>query len=314
MRGGIKAKSKLDRGSDFIIAFPVRVAPELSAVAGGPGETVAGAESLAGKSYLLLDDIPENTFILSQILKRHKMMATESNNGVLALETYKSNPSHFDGVITDLRMPMMSGQSFITEVRKFERETKIAHAVPILVMTAENSGEEKRLCLTQYGANDFLLKPVKLRDLIESLIKLHNRDREKSRQRKKRVLIVDDDVISSKFTATVLERDGHVCVNAFSVDEGLKELDREGNRNGCEPEYDVVILDNLLGDGTGMDFLRSAQKLFGEKLWTLPKVISISGNNVEDQRKLYEVDMCRIEGYLQKPARKQDLLAMIQIA
>ncbi len=306
MHGDIRVKSKLGGGSNFIVGFPARVAPEVAAVSlGGEEVAVVNADVLAGKSYMLLDDIPENTFILEQILRKYNVQISSYQDGALALDSYRSNPSGFDGVITDLRMPLMSGQAFIAELRRFERDAGIASPIPILVMTAENSGEEKRLCLTQYGANDFLLKPVKLRDLIVALAKFHsqNSGTRNARIRRKRVLIIDDEVVGSKFMAAILADEGHVCVNAFSVVEGLSKL--------SSGTFDVIVLDNLLGDGTGVDFLRKAQIARGSG----PKVISVSGNSVEEQKRTYDEaeGAFRIEGYLQKPVRKQDLLGMVRI-
>lgn len=298
MQGDVRVKSKPNRGSNFIFAFPVQVAPELAAVT-GLGESVAGTEGLAGKSYLLLDDVPESTFILSQILKKYGIRSVETHSGHRALELFKATPTAFDGVITDLRMPEMSGQTFIVELRRFERETKQPRAVPILVMSAESSTEEKRLCLTQHGANDFLLKPAKLRDLISTLVKLHSA--RSAARTPRRILIIDDDVISARFMSAVLGKEGNVCTTASSVAAGLQLLRGES-------VFDVVILDNLLGDGTGADFMRAAGPA-AEGL----KVISVSGNPVEEQRTMYETNGVRIDGFLQKPARRADLLAMVQM-
>ncbi len=284
-----------------MVAFPVRVAPEVAPVsAAGGEEAIVGAETLAGRSYLLLDDIAENTFIMEQVLKKYHVKTTSYQDGRLALEVYRHAPSSVDGIITDLRMPDMSGQTFIAEIRKLEREAHAGVAVPILVVTGENSGEEKRLCLAQ-EATDFLLKPVKLRELVLALVKFHSAPLD-TKEKAKRILVVDDDATGSRFISAVLIRGGHSCTNVFSIRDGLKEL--------LATRFDVVILDNLLGDGTGADFLRLATAQ--RRPW-LPKVISISGNPVDEQRLMYDDEAMKVEGYLQKPVRKQDLLGMVKI-
>ncbi len=308
MQGDVRVKSKPGRGSDFIVAFPARVSKEVEALAAASNEGIPGADALQGKTYLLLDDVAENTFIMSESLKRYGIRSVERQNGMDALDTYKDKPAAFSGIITDLRMPLMSGQTFIQEVRKFERGANIP-PVPIVVMSAEAAMEERRLCLTQYGANEYLLKPVKLRELVGALVRANSSGDQsaKSRGRKKRVLIVDDDVIGSRFTLATLERAGHRCTQAFSVNEGLKRI--------CEESevYNVVILDNLLGDGTGLDFVRRLRSGEEASSRSKAKVISISGNDVETQRRMYETEMGVIDGYLQKPVRKQELLGLIQI-
>ncbi len=302
MRGDIRVKSKLGRGSNFIVAFPVRVAEEVAAMANVNDGEVAGAEVLRDKTYLLLDDIAENTFIVAASLRRYGISSTIRQNGMDALEAYKSAPHPFDGIITDLRMPLMSGQTFIQEIRRLEHESGKSTRVPIMVMTAESATEEKRLCLTQYGATEYLLKPMKLRDLVSVLVRVHSSS--ENRKRPRNVLIIDDDAVGSKFLMVSLAKVGHKCAQAFSVAEGVRMLSRD--------QYDVVILDNLLGDGTGLDFMRTCERMLaGADGKRRTRVISVSGNDVAEQKRMYE--SVAVDGFLQKPVRKQDVLGLIQV-
>ena len=123
------------------------------------------------------------------------------------------NGRKIDIIITDLRMPVMSGQTFILEVRKYEEHNK-KPKTPIIVVTAESSTEEKKLCLTKYGANEYLIKPIKYQDLVSVISKVFSTI---SKERCKRVLIVDDDAISSRFLAAVLAKEGHKCVSKYSI-------------------------------------------------------------------------------------------------
>lgn len=314
MQGDIRVKSKPSRGSDFIVAFPVRVAQEVAAVA-SPDDAEAGeipgADVLRGKSCLLLDDVPENTFIVGEALKRYGIRPTPMQSGIAALAIIKAQSDAFDCIVTDLRMPEMSGQTFIQEVRALERTMK-RKRVPIVVMTAESAVDEKRLCLTQYGANEFLLKPVKLRDLVSVLVRIHSASLGDTRRTaKKSILILDDDAMASRFMMSTLARAGHTCDHAVSVSEGVRMLRKH--------QYDVVILDSLLGDGTGLDFLRlAAEETRDQEVQSKMKVISVSGNAVEEQRRMYEAkggnnNKFRVDGFLQKPVKKQDVLGLVQI-
>ncbi len=303
MKGDIRVTSKPDRGSNFIIAFPVAVAREIDSIV-NTNDEVKDVGALSGKSYLLLDDIPENTFILASTLKKYGVKSTACQSGLQALELYTKSPGSFDCIITDLRMPLMSGQAFIVAIRKFEHE-KERSPVPILVLSAESSTEEKRLCMTQYGADQFLLKPVKLRDLVSALAVMHSGKGRRVLSR--RILVVDDDVIGAQFMSTVLTRGGHSCMLAHGIAEAVGELEKNQ-----EHPFDVIMLDSLLGDGTGADFLRSLVNLVSErKVRKTPKVISVSGNTVTEQARLYSG--YSVDGFIQKPARKQDVLEMVQI-
>lgn len=211
MEGDIKVKSKLKKGSNFIIAFPATVGIEIPAFQDTPedGKYELPIQTLNG---LLLDDIPENTFIMRELLVKHGMQAVCVNDGEKALELCLAE--HFDFVVTDLRMPRMSGQTFISELRRHERAAK-RRPVPIVVVTAENSVEEKRLCLSQYGANEYLLKPIKQVQLLEAIA----RSRVAQQLRHKHIFLVEDDVISAQVLSTFLRRAGHTCTHVPTIAE-----------------------------------------------------------------------------------------------
>ena len=211
MDGDIKVKSKPLLGSNFILAFPAVVGDEVPALM-QTAEDVKHESLISSLTCLLLDDIPENTFIMREAFGRYGIHSTCANEGKQALELCRTQ--RFDFVVTDLRMPGMSGQTFILELRQYERQVG-RPPVPILVVTGENSPDEKRLCLTEYGANEFLVKPIKQKELLEAVV----RSRNTALQRPKRLLLVDDDLVSSQVLATYLRRAAHSAVFARSVTE-----------------------------------------------------------------------------------------------
>ena len=186
------------RGSTFTIKFPAKTSPEKELFSGSI-ENLTGFSFLQGKStfhftgrkYLILDDVEENTFMVAHILSKNGALPIPCNKAELAIEVFRDT-ADLDGVITDLRMPEISGQEFIMAVRKIEREEN-RRPVPIVVLTAESDPEERMLCLGKYGANKFLLKPIKLYDLMVSLCKIDAEGEKK----KLRVMIVDDEATST---------------------------------------------------------------------------------------------------------------------
>ena len=301
MDGEISVKSKKGRGSNFILAFPANISEEISPFA-GVQEEVDKQYQFEGKTFLLLDDVPDNCFLMKEVLSRHGINSIIASNGVDALEIYKENPKKIDMIITDLRMPVMSGQTFIIEIRKYETETKLAK-VPVIIVTAENSIEERKLCLAKYGADEYLIKPIKYNDIIHTIEKLYSG---KPREKVKSVLILDDEAIAAKFLSVLLVQNGYKCQVRNSVTEA-KQYFKE-----CGSECDIVLLDNLLGDGTGSDFIIFIDNLLKEKdIKFRPTIISISGNTIADQQEAYSGS--NVNGYLQKPIKKQDLLDLIAI-
>jgi PAS domain S-box-containing protein len=70
-----------------------------------------------------------------------------------ALEVFRANPTGFDAVVTDERMPGMSGCELIRELRALN------HAVPILLLSGYVGGAVSASAY-QAGANDILKKPL----------------------------------------------------------------------------------------------------------------------------------------------------------
>lgn len=69
----------------------------------------------------------------------------------------------FDMVITDIRMPFMSGTQFIKELRK------CGFTKPILVLSGYDDFEYVREAFVN-GANDYMLKPVAIQELEKKLL------------------------------------------------------------------------------------------------------------------------------------------------
>ena len=67
-----------------------------------------------------------------------------------------------------------------------------------------------------------------------------------------RILIVDDEPHMRKILATNLRQDGHVVLQAGGVEEARQQL--------ASAEIDVVITDQKMPDGSGLDVLRLAQQ------------------------------------------------------
>ncbi|MBU6154450.1 MAG: sigma-54 dependent transcriptional regulator, partial [Bdellovibrionales bacterium] len=125
-------------------------------------------------TILLVDDDPESLGSTGKILRfsGHDVVAVDS--GAAALDALRIRRP--DLVITDVRMPGMSGFEFV------ESYQKSGFSIPFIVMTA--FGEVKdAVWAMKMGAVDFLLKPFKRQALLDAidLLKLRiesNRGRE----------------------------------------------------------------------------------------------------------------------------------------
>ena len=81
-----------------------------------------------------------------------------------ALQTLENNPGKFSCILTDVRMPEMTGAEMILELRGDQRYANL----PIVVLTAYGTVDCLLDCLRN-GASGFLVKPPKRVDMIREL-------------------------------------------------------------------------------------------------------------------------------------------------
>lgn len=113
------------------------------------------------RNVIVLDDNKDINKILTNILLKEGYNVFPSFNAFDALKTFKEN--HIDCILTDLMLPIMSGEEFIQEIRKDSN-------VHIIIISAKTTNLDKLEGLKK-GADDYLFKPF-LEE--EVLIKLEN--------------------------------------------------------------------------------------------------------------------------------------------
>ncbi|MEO0258441.1 MAG: response regulator [candidate division WOR-3 bacterium] len=99
---------------------------------------------------LLVDDEEDILWGLSEELTRNKIEVDTATNGLEALEKIKKK--QYDFLVTDIRMPGLSGSELLIETKKIQPDIKV------IVMTAYGSDEVKQDVLTK-GAISYLEKP-----------------------------------------------------------------------------------------------------------------------------------------------------------
>lgn len=80
------------------------------------------------------------------------------------LKLLEADPNRFSCVVTDIRMPHISGKEMIEIIRSHDR---LRH-LPIIVLTAYGTVDTLVECL-QAGASGFLVKPPKKNDMLREL-------------------------------------------------------------------------------------------------------------------------------------------------
>ncbi len=115
------------------------------------------AETLVKGSILLVEDDEIMRVTLHDHLSGYGWKVDEVENGEAALEMIRENSYHL--VLSDIRMPGMDGSKLLAEVKEMAPETGV------ILMTAFGSSDDAVECLKK-GADDYLLKPFDMDDLV----------------------------------------------------------------------------------------------------------------------------------------------------
>ncbi len=115
---------------------------------------------------LAVDDDMINLKLLKSMLMKNRYVeeVVEAKNGADAIGALK-NGSDFDLVLLDIIMPVMGGIEMLRVLRADEN----LHQPPVIVLTTD---ETKKAEALEAGANGFLMKPVREKELSAKISQL----------------------------------------------------------------------------------------------------------------------------------------------
>jgi two-component system response regulator CpxR len=113
-------------------------------------------ETQTGKHILLIDDDAELAELLSEYLASENISLTSCLDGASGLA--KAFDDKFDLILLDVMMPVLNGFDVL-------KALGTSHKTPILMLTARGDDQDRILGL-ELGADDYLAKPFKHRELL----------------------------------------------------------------------------------------------------------------------------------------------------
>ena len=225
--GSVGVKSELGKGSEFFALLPLHAPLSLGAL-----EHVALGMNSGASAVLVVEDDARDRNLIIQALARagYGVEAVGSGGQAIAACAERS----FDAITLDLLLPDMTGLDVLHRIRTEgkNRET------PVVVVSVV----AERGILAGFSVQDYLVKPVNGRDLIQAF----NQARVPPRKGGK-ILIVDDDPAAQRLMAATLEDLGY---EIQATADGAEALAFTKNEQPL-----AVVLDLVMPNLDGLEFL-----------------------------------------------------------
>ncbi|KAH7084917.1 hypothetical protein BKA63DRAFT_5151 [Paraphoma chrysanthemicola] len=129
--------------------------------------------TLGASQVLIVDDNAINRSLLVAYMKKYNYAYQEAENGLQALEAYRSNPAKFKILLMDMSMPIMDGMTSTRAIREYEHENNIKRC-RIVALTGLASASARLEALNS-GVDHFMTKPLNFRALGALLKREDNR-------------------------------------------------------------------------------------------------------------------------------------------
>ena len=168
MEGTISVQSEYGKGSEFTVVVPQKIiVEEAKEEVTTPDVELKDVFSAAGAKILVVDDNLLNLSVAEGLLEPLKMQVETATSGEKAISMLEQSPD-YHMIFMDHMMPEMDGIEATKRIRKLEGE--YYKNVPIIAFSANAIGEVRDMFI-QNGMNDFLSKPIEMKQMENMLRK-----------------------------------------------------------------------------------------------------------------------------------------------
>ena len=116
---------------------------------------------------LVVDDDTDIVQVLKMGLLKNRFLVDAFTNPEEALQSFKSNAESYSLLLSDMRMPALSGIQLAKKVKEINPNVKV-----VLMTAFEIRDEEFSKVFPSSRVDGFLQKPITIRDLINKILSL----------------------------------------------------------------------------------------------------------------------------------------------
>ncbi len=303
MNGSVSIESEVGKGSTF--AFEVEfLMSDLKAE-----KKLEFSKNLNNLTILVVDDIESNRKIVEHYLEDYTCKVYSAPSVNSALEILSAENITFNLILTDYHMPEKDGFDFVKILKNNERFKNI----PIIMLTSmAYMGDHKKA--QEMKMDGYLTKPIRKKELIDcisividpsySKSKEENENKivtrhviaEIHKEKRTKILLVEDNLINQKLILKMLSNAGFDCDVANNGQEAVETVFKNS--------YNIVLMDCQMPIMDGYEATRQIRKIEAEnekeggKIAHIPIIALTANAMVGDSEACMKAGM---DDYLSKP-------------
>lgn len=271
MNSKLQVESTMGKGSTFYFEIVLQSEP-------GESWEVQNLDSI--KKVLVVDDNTNNRLIINKMLSLKNIHSVEASSGQEAIRLI-SIGEKYDVILMDYHMPDLDGLETIKKIREILKDSN--HNQPIILLHSSSDEKIIKAC-EQLNVHHRLLKPIKLKDMYNSLFRVISKKPDKSytviseperMDDPIQVLIAEDNAVNMLLAKTIIRR---IAPNAtiFEAKNGLEALNLYKST-----KIDIILMDIQMPEMNGYE---ATKKIRGVKHKGHTPIIALTAGNVKGEK------------------------------